>query len=121
LDIEALGTALNHFMDPVGIEQAIVVGNSMGGAITAELIAEAPQKVSRRAWSLWLGGRTTRRWARDSCRWPATGSGTPRPLLPVAVPDYLRFGMVRAVRLSIAMTKFPAYQRIMSMPVRSWS
>jgi hypothetical protein len=41
----------------------------------------------------------------------------PHTLLPVAVPDYLRFGMVRALWLFIAKTKFPAYRRIMSMPV----
>ena len=37
--------------------------------------------------------------------------------MPVAVPDYLRFGMIRAMRLFIAMAKFPAYDRIMSMPM----
>jgi pimeloyl-ACP methyl ester carboxylesterase len=41
----------------------------------------------------------------------------PPSLLPVVVPDYLRFGPWRAISLFSAMTKFPAYQRIMSMPV----
>ena len=41
----------------------------------------------------------------------------PPALLPVAVPDYLRFGMIRAIRLFIAMARFPAYDRITAMPM----
>ena len=65
LSIEELGTALNHFMDALGIEQAVVVGNSLGCAITAELIEEAPEKVSK-AVMVGLAGRSAQ---------PAPGQG----------------------------------------------
>ena len=117
LTIEELGTALNHFMDALGIEQAILVGNSLGCAIIAELIAEAPEKVSKAILVSLAGGAHNRPLGKALGQMARDGLVEPPTLLPVAVPDYLRFGMVRAMRLFIAMTKFPAYQRIMSMPV----
>jgi pimeloyl-ACP methyl ester carboxylesterase len=45
------------------------------------------------------------------------GLAEPPTLLPVAAPDYLRYGMVRAIKLFDKMTKFPAYERFMSLPV----
>jgi pimeloyl-ACP methyl ester carboxylesterase len=101
----------------VGIERAIVVGNSLGCAITAELIAEAPEKVSKAVLVSLAGGAHNRPLGKGLVQMARDGFVEPPTLLPVAVPDYLRFGMVRALRLFIAMTKFPAYQRIMSMPV----
>ncbi|MGB7983043.1 MAG: alpha/beta fold hydrolase [Candidatus Nanopelagicales bacterium] len=117
LTIEGLGTALNHFMDSVGIEQAILVGNSLGCAIIAELIAEAPEKVSRAVLVSLAGGAHNRPLAKALVQMARDGLVEPPALLPVAVPDYLGFGALRAMRLFIAMTKFPAYQRVMSMPV----
>ncbi len=117
LNIEELGTALHHFMDAVEIEQAIVVGNSLGCAITAELLAEAPEKVSKAILVSLAGGAHNRPLGKGLLQMAHDGLVEPPSLLPVVVPDYLRFGVVRALRLFVAMTKFPAYQRIMSMPV----
>jgi pimeloyl-ACP methyl ester carboxylesterase len=41
----------------------------------------------------------------------------PPRLLTVAAPDYLRFGIGRAIRLFAEMTRFPSYERFMSLPV----
>ncbi len=117
MSIEELGTALNHFMDAVGIEQAVVVGNSLGCAITAELIFEAPEKVSRAVMVGLAGGAHNRPLPKALGQMARDGLVEPPALLTVAGPDYLRFGMVRAMKLFIQMTKFPAYERVMSMPV----
>ncbi len=117
LTIEELGTALNHFMDAVGIERAILVGNSLGCAITAELIAEAPEKVSKGILVSLAGGPHNQPLGKAIAQMARDGLVEPPSLLPVAVPDYLRFGMIRAMRLFIAMAKFPAYDRVMAMPM----
>jgi pimeloyl-ACP methyl ester carboxylesterase len=117
LSIDELGRALNHFMDAVGIEQAVVVGNSLGCAITAELIDEAPEKVSRAVLVSLAGGEHNRPLGRALGQMARDGLVEPPSLLPVAVPDYLRFGLVRSLRLFKAMTEFPAFERLMSIPV----
>jgi pimeloyl-ACP methyl ester carboxylesterase len=117
LGIEDLGTALNHFMDALGIEQAVVVGNSLGCAITAELIDEAPEKVSKAVMVGLAGGPHNRPLAKALVQMARDGLVEPPTLLPVAAPDYLRYGVVRAIKLFDRMTKFPAYQRFMSLPV----
>jgi pimeloyl-ACP methyl ester carboxylesterase len=117
LSIEELGTSLNHFMDAVGVEQAVVVGNSLGCAITAELIAEAPEKVSKAVMVGLAGGPHNRPLVKALVQMARDGLVEPPTLLPVAAPDYLRYGMVRAIKLFDKMTKFPAYQRFMSMQV----
>ncbi len=117
LSIEELGLTLNHFMDAVGIERAVVVGNSLGCAITAELIDEAPEKVEKAIMVGLAGGPHNRPLAKALVQMARDGLVEPPSLLTVAGPDYVRFGPVRAIRLFSWMTKFPAYQRFMSMSV----
>ncbi len=117
LGIEDLGTAVNHFMDAMGIEQAVVVGNSLGCAIIAELIYEAPEKVSKAIMVGLAGGAHNRPLVKALGQMARDGLVEPPQLMTVAAPDYLRFGMIRAMKLFIQMTKFPAYERVMSMPV----
>lgn len=104
-------------MDALGIEQAIVVGSSLGCATTAQLIDEAPEKVSKAALDSLAGGAHNRPLGKGLVQMARDGLAEPPSLLPVAVPDYLRFGMVRAIRLFVAVTQFPAYERIVCMQV----
>jgi len=117
LGIEELGTALHHFMDAVGIENALVVGNSLGCAITAELIYGAPEKVSKAVMVGLAGGVHNRPLSKALVQMARDGLAEPPTLLPVAAPDYLRYGMIRAIKLFDRMTRYPAYERFMSMPV----
>lgn len=45
----AQATYLRHFMDAVGIERAMVVGHSLGGALALHLYTQYPERVSRLA------------------------------------------------------------------------
>ncbi len=117
LSIEQLGTSLNHFMDALDIDRAVLVGNSLGCAIIAELIDEAPEKVPRAVMVGLAGGEHNRPLAKGLLQMARDGLVEPPRLLAVAGPDYLRFGMVRAMQLFVWMTKFPAFVRFMSMPV----
>ncbi len=117
LSIEELGRALNHFMDALGIEQAVVVGNSLGCAIMTELIDEAPEKVSQGVMVGLAGGQHNLPLPKGLAQMARDGLVEPPSLLTVAGPDYLRFGVIRAMQLFIWMTKFPAAERFLSMPV----
>lgn len=117
LDIVELGTALNHFMDALGIEQAVIVGNSLGCAITSELIAEAPEKVSKAVMVGLAGGEHNKPLVKAIGQMVKDGVKEPPAMMTVAAPDYLRFGVIRAIRLFKLMTEFPAVQRFLSMPV----
>lgn len=45
------------------------------------------------------------------------GVKEPPGMVKVALPDYLSFGTLRALRLFKAMTEFPAFERLMAIPV----
>jgi pimeloyl-ACP methyl ester carboxylesterase len=117
MGIPELGRALNHFMDAVGLDQAVLVGNSLGCAIISELVAEAPEKVSRAVMVSLAGGPHNQPLLKAVGQMALDGVDEPPSMVAVAAPDYLKFGMVRALRLFKAMTEFPAFDRFMAMPV----
>lgn len=117
LDIVELGTCLNHFMDAVGLEQAVVVGNSLGCAIAAELVAQNPHKVSKAVMVGLAGGAHNRPLGKAALQMVRDGLVEPPSLLKVAAPDYLRFGPMRALKLFTLMTRYPAYDRFVALDV----
>ena len=117
LTIAELGTSLDHFMDALGLDSAILVGNSLGCAIITELVAEAPQKVRRAVMVGLAGGEHNRPLPKALGQLARDGLKEPPRMISVAGPDYLRFGMGRAIRLFVSMTRFPAVERFLAMPV----
>jgi pimeloyl-ACP methyl ester carboxylesterase len=115
LTIPELAAALASFLDAMGIERAILLGNSMGCLITIEFAHEFPERIERAILVSPAGGphnqpiyRGLSQLARDSVR------ETLR-LLPVAAPDYLRFGPVNSLRLFHAMTQYPTVERTLAL------
>lgn len=117
LSIEELGTALNHFLDAIGVDRATLVGNSLGCAITAELIDQAPEKVERTIMVAPAGGYHNRPLVRAVGQMARDGLFEPPRLVMVAAPDYLRFGVRRAIKLFSEMTRYPAYEKFIAMPM----
>lgn len=117
MGIEELGRTLSHFMDAVGVQQAVLVGNSLGCAIIAELVAESPEKVSRAVLVSLAGGPHNQPLVRAVGQMARDGLVEPPRMVTVAAPDYLRFGVIRALNLFRLMTEFPAFERFISMPV----
>ena len=117
LGIVELGTVVSGFMDAVGVTRATVVGNSLGCAIAAELIDRAPEKVERAVMVGPAGGRHNRPLIKAITQMARDGLVEPPRLMLVAAPDYLRFGVARAITLFSEMIKYPAYERFLAMPV----
>ena len=117
LDIPALAGALLAVLDALDIEQAVLVGNSMGCPIGLEVAHEAPERVHRLVLVSPAGGvqnqplpRALGQLALDVAR------ESPR-MVPVALPDYLRFGPVNGLRLFHELTLFPSLERLLHTPV----
>ena len=121
LDIPALAEALLAVLDALDIDQAVLVGNSMGCPVGLEVAHAAPERVHRLVLVSPAGGvqnqpllRALGQLARDGIR------ESPR-MLPVAVPDYVRFGPLNGLRLFRELTLYPvARAPAAAPPCRPW-
>lgn len=111
MDLADLGECLGAFIDALGIAPATLVANSMGCAVSLELILARNELVDRAVLVGLAGGQNNRPLLRAVGQMARDGLAEPPRLLPVVAPDYLRFGVPRALRLFRAMTRYPAYQR----------
>jgi pimeloyl-ACP methyl ester carboxylesterase len=119
LTLPELSEALLGFLDALGIDRAVLVGNSMGCPVILDVAHHHPERVARLVLVAPAGGvhnqplpRALVQLARDGLR------ESPR-MARVAVPDYLGFGPVNSLRLFRALTRFPSLDRLVSAPVPS--
>jgi pimeloyl-ACP methyl ester carboxylesterase len=119
LSISALAETLARFLDVVGVEKAVLVGNSMGCLVTIEFANTFPDRIERAILVSPAGGphnwplvRGLQQLALDSMREP------PR-MLTLAISDYLRFGLINSLRLFRVMTTYPTPDRFnrLTLPV----
>jgi pimeloyl-ACP methyl ester carboxylesterase len=107
LGISSLAWALLELLDALGVERAVLVGNSMGGPVCLEVAHSAPERVAGVVLASPAGGahnqpltRALVQLARDAWR------ENPR-MVRVALPDYLHFGPVNALHLFGELVRFP--------------
>jgi pimeloyl-ACP methyl ester carboxylesterase len=117
LDIPALGTALLGVLDALGIEKAVLVGNSMGCPVALEVAHAVPERVQRLVLVSPAGGVQNRPLVRALGQLARDGLRESPRMLPVAVPDYVRFGPVNGLRLFRQLTLFPSLERLVQVPV----
>ena len=117
LGIPALAEAVLAVVDGLGFDRVVLVGNSMGCPISLEVAHAAPERVHRIVLVSPAGGvhnqplpRAVVQLVRDVTR------ESPR-MAGVAVPDYVRFGPVNALRLFHELTEFPSLERLLHTPV----
>ncbi len=117
LGIPALAWALLDTLDALDLDRVVLVGNSMGGAVSLEVAHAAPERVAGIVLASPAGGvhnqpfaRALVQLARDAVR------ESPR-MARVAVPDYVRFGPVNTMQLFAELVRFPSLQRVVRVPV----
>ena len=117
LDIPQLAEALTMILDKLGIDQAVLVGNSMGCPVALDVAHTAPERVHSLVLVSPAGGvqnqplvRAIGQLARDVLR------ESPR-MFPVALPDYVKFGPLNGLRLFHELTLFPSLERLAHTPV----
>ncbi|MGV8965042.1 MAG: alpha/beta fold hydrolase [Cellulomonas sp.] len=117
LGIPGLAHALIAILDGLGIDNAVLIGNSMGCPISLEIAHAAPKRVHRLVLVSPAGGiynqplrRAVGQLAKDGAR------ENPR-MARVAVPDYVRFGPINALSLFSELMRFPSLERLVRTPV----
>lgn len=117
LGIPALAEALVAVLDALDIGQAILVGNSMGCSISVEVAHTAPDRVHRLVLVSPAGGVQNQPLLRALGQLALDGIRESPRMLPVALPDYVRFGPLNGLRLFYELTHYPSLERLVRTPV----
>jgi pimeloyl-ACP methyl ester carboxylesterase len=115
LDLPGLADALVAYCDAAGVDRATFVGNSLGCPTLIEMAARFPERIESLVLVSPAGGpnnqpllRALRQMATDALR-------EPPGLFPIAIRDYLHFGLVRSWTLFQAMTRYPTLERLSTL------
>ncbi len=96
LDVAGLSDSLAAWMETVGLRSAVLVGNSVGCQVVADLALRHPERVERAV----LQGPTmdpeARTTLRQAARLALDGTREPPSLLPIMLLDYLSAGLRRS-------------------------
>jgi pimeloyl-ACP methyl ester carboxylesterase len=117
LPIARLADAMVLIMDAVGVEKAVLVGNSMGCPISVELADRYTDRIEGVVLVAPAGGINNQPLRRAVTQLAVDGVRESPRMARVAVPDYLRFGPINTLRLFGEMTRFPALERLLEIPV----
>ncbi|MEV6273169.1 alpha/beta fold hydrolase [Kribbella sp. NPDC051936] len=117
LDIPELAHALIAILDRLRVDQAVLVGNSMGCPIGLEVAHAAPDRVHRLVLVSPAGGLQNQPLARAIGQLALDVVRESPRMIPVALPDYLRFGPINGLRLFHELTRFPSLERLLHTPV----
>ncbi len=97
LDVAGLSDSLAVWMETVGLTSAVLVGNSVGCQVVADLALRHPERVERAV----LQGPTmdpeARTALRQAARLALDGTREPPSLLPIMLLDYLSAGLRRSL------------------------
>ena len=117
LGIPALAETTLAILDRLGIDNAVLLGNSMGCAVSLEVAHLAPERLHGLVLVAPAGGahnqpmtRALGQLARDALRERTA-------MFPVALPDYVKFGPVNGLRLFRELTRFQSLERLLRTPV----
>jgi pimeloyl-ACP methyl ester carboxylesterase len=94
------------------VERATFVGNSLGCPIIIELATAYPHLIESAVLVSPAGGPNNQPVARALRQMAVDGFREPLSMVPIAVRDYLRFGVLRSLSLFGAMTRYPTLERL---------
>jgi pimeloyl-ACP methyl ester carboxylesterase len=117
LDLPGLTRALVSYCDAVGVEHATFVGNSLGCPIIVELATTFPERIARVVLVSPAGGPNNQPLPRAIRQMAMDGLREPPSMLPIAVRDYLRFGVLQSLSLFKAMTRYPTLEGLSNITV----
>lgn len=112
LGIDELADAVARFMDQQGIERATLLGNSLGCAVTGAFLERHRDRIERAILVSPAGGPYNLPIWRGLAQLALAGSREPLGLAPIAVGDYLRFGIRASLHLYGSMLRYPLARRI---------
>jgi len=116
-DLPGLARALIGYLDAVGVERATLVGNSLGCPIIVEVASSYPDLMERTVLVSPAGGPNNQPMGRAIGQMMRDAPREPIGLLPIAVGDYLRFGILQGWKLFKAMTAYPTLDNLRNVRV----
>lgn len=115
LDLPGLAAALISYCDAVGVERATFVGNSLGCPLIVEVASRFPDRIERAVLVSPAGGPNNIPLQRAIGQMILDAPREPLSMVPIAVRDYLRFGVLQGWRLFQAMTQYPTLERVANL------
>jgi len=115
LSIPQLALAVIAFMDALGLERACLMGNSMGCLVTMECAIQFPHRIERAIMVSPAGGAHNQPLVRGIAQLGVDSFREAHGMLQIAVPDYLRFGVINSVRLFRDMALFATSERAVDL------
>jgi pimeloyl-ACP methyl ester carboxylesterase len=112
LDLPGLARAVIAYCDAVRVERTTFVANSLGCPIVVEIAATFPDRIARAVLVSPAGGPNNMPLLRALRQMALDGLREPPSMVRIATRDYLRFGVVRSLRLFGAMTRYPTLERL---------
>lgn len=112
LTIPQLADALAAFMDLVSVEQAVILGNSLGAPVTGAFLHQHPDRVESVVLCSPAGGNHNRPIYKALAQMALAGIREPVGMLPIAVNDYAHYGVIPSYRLLGSMIRYPMLQRV---------
>ena len=119
LGIPALADTVLAMIDALGFEKVVLVGNSMGCPVSLEVAHAAPARVHRVVLVSPAGGVQNQPLPRALLQLAVDVVRESPRMAAVAVPDYVRFGPLNALKLFRELTRFPSLERLLHTPVPS--
>ncbi|HYI54176.1 MAG TPA: alpha/beta hydrolase [Microlunatus sp.] len=117
LDVPDLAHAAARFLDDRDVDSVTLVGNSMGCPVICEFAYHYPERLDRAVLVAPAGGLHNQPFHRAARQIARDGPREPTRLMPVAVPDYLRFGIPSTARMFRALTRYPTLERLLALRV----
>jgi pimeloyl-ACP methyl ester carboxylesterase len=115
LDIPGMARVLIAYLDANELSRVTFVGNSLGCVVLVELAAAYPERIDRLVLVSPAGGPNNQPMSRALWQMALDGPREPPSLWPIAVADYVRFGVPRSWALFRAMTAYPTLERLRSL------
>lgn len=106
LDIPDLATEVVGFMDALGLDRAVLLGNSLGCIVAIEVANLVPDRIPRAILVSPSGGTHNEPLPRGLAQLALDGLHEGPRMTGIAIRDYLKFGLANSVRLFRAMTAY---------------
>jgi pimeloyl-ACP methyl ester carboxylesterase len=116
-DLPGLARAVIEYCDAVGVDKATFVGNSLGCPIIIEVAYSFPDRIDHAILVSPAGGQYNQPLGRAIRQMFFDAPREPIGLLPIAVGDYLHFGLLQGWGLFKSMTAYPTLDRLRNLLV----
>ncbi len=117
LTIDQLGDAVVRFMDQQGVDRAVLLGNSLGCPIIAAMLDEHADRIEATIWVSPAGGRYNLPIRRGVAQMALAGLREPLGMVPIALEDYARYGLIPSIELLWSMLHYPTVQRLRELVI----